>query len=147
MRPHILLLNGPNLNLLGKREPHLYGSTNFESYFSGLVRQFSDLQLTYHQSNHEGHLLDWIHDYGFQVQGIIMNAGGLSHTSISIADALAAVNAPALEVHISNVFAREEYRHSSFLTAKCRGLISGFGLEGYRLALQYFRQMHFPHAK
>ncbi|TAF33749.1 MAG: type II 3-dehydroquinate dehydratase [Cytophagales bacterium] len=144
MKPHILLLNGPNLNLLGKREPHLYGTISFESYLSGLVRLFPDFQLTYHQSNHEGQLIDWVQDYGFKVQGIVLNAGGFSHTSIALADALTAVTAPAIEVHISNVFARESYRHHSYLSAKCKGVIAGFGLEGYKFALLHFRQMLFP---
>jgi 3-dehydroquinate dehydratase-2 len=133
----ILIINGPNLNLLGKREPGIYGNRSFVDYLKTLEEQFSDVQLRYFQSNHEGELLDKIHELGFEVDGIVINAGAYTHTSIAIADALSAVTAPAVEVHISNVHAREEFRHHSYLSAKCKGVIVGMGLMGYELAVRY----------
>ncbi|MCF0058255.1 type II 3-dehydroquinate dehydratase [Dyadobacter sp. CY356] len=134
----ILILNGPNLNLLGTREPTVYGNQSFEDYFKGLKNEFPKTQLHYYQSNHEGDLIDKIHEVGFTFDGIIVNAGGYSHTSIALADALSAVTTPAVEVHISNVYTREPYRHHSYLTDRCKGLVTGLGLKGYELALRYF---------
>jgi 3-dehydroquinate dehydratase-2 len=134
----ILILNGPNLNLLGTREPSVYGNQSFEDYFKSLKSEFPKIQLHYYQSNHEGDLIDKIHEVGFTFDGIIINAGGYSHTSVALADALSAVTTPAVEVHISNVFTREPYRHHSYLTDRCKGMISGLGLKGYELALRYF---------
>ncbi len=136
----ILIINGPNLNLLGRREPHIYGSTTFVDYLKTLEAQFSDLQLRYFQSNHEGELLDKIHELGFDVDGIVINAGALTHTSIALADALSAITAPAVEVHISNVHARESFRHYSYLSAKCKGVIVGLGLKSYELAIRYLME-------
>lgn len=133
----ILILNGPNLNLLGKREPHIYGSRTFVDYLKTVEEQFPDVQIHYFQSNHEGELLDKIHELGFTVDGIVINAGALTHTSIALADALSAITAPAVEVHISNVHARESFRHHSYLSAKCKGVIVGLGLQGYELAVRY----------
>ncbi|WP_128544638.1 type II 3-dehydroquinate dehydratase [Larkinella soli] len=133
----ILILNGPNLNLLGKREPEIYGNRSFVDYLQTVELVFPDIQIRYFQSNHEGELIDKIHELGFSVDGIVINAGALTHTSIALADALSAVTAPAVEVHISNVHARETYRHHSYLSAKCRGVIVGLGLMGYELAVRY----------
>lgn len=134
----IWIINGPNLNLLGKREPSTYGHRSFEDYFEELKKLFPQVQLEYFQSNHEGALLDKIHEIGFSARGIVLNAGALTHTSIALADALAAITTPAVEVHISNTHAREEFRHKSMISRVCKGVILGFGLESYRLALQYF---------
>ena len=138
-KKQILIVNGPNLNLLGKREPEIYGHQTFEQYFEILRDKFeSHVDLHYFQSNHEGALIDKIHEVGFTFDGIILNAGGLTHTSIALADAIAAVKTPTVEVHISNVHAREEYRHHSFLSKNCIGIIIGFGLRGYDFAIQTF---------
>lgn len=134
----IIIINGPNLNLLGKREPEVYGNTSFESYFNDLQKTFQQVTLTYYQSNVEGELINKLHEIGFSYDGIILNAGGYTHTSVAIADAIAAINTPVIEVHISNIFAREEYRHVSLLGKHCKGSISGFGLKSYDLALQSF---------
>lgn len=133
----ILVINGPNLNLLGQRETEIYGNQPFESYFETLHHQFDGHQLLYFQSNHEGRLIDKLHEAGFSIDGIVLNAGALTHTSIALADAVAAITTPVIEVHISNVHARESFRHHSFLSAKCTGSIVGLGLEGYRLAILY----------
>jgi 3-dehydroquinate dehydratase-2 len=134
----ILILNGPNLNLLGKREPTIYGSQSFEDYFETLKNTFPDIELHYFQSNHEGALIDQIHEIGFKFDGIIINAGGLTHTSVALADALSSVTTPAIEVHISNIHAREPFRHHSYLTSRCKGMICGLGLRGYELAVEWF---------
>ncbi|MEO6038528.1 MAG: type II 3-dehydroquinate dehydratase [Saprospiraceae bacterium] len=134
---NILVINGPNLNLLGRRETEIYGDRPFEAFFSELQPQFEGHALTYFQSNHEGLLIDKLHEAGFTVDGIVLNAGAFTHTSIALADAVAAIPAPVIEVHISNVHARESFRHHSFLSAKCKGSIVGLGLEGYRLAIAY----------
>jgi 3-dehydroquinate dehydratase II len=134
----LLIINGPNLNLLGKREPEIYGSQSFEEYFEILKGKFQEVELSYFQSNFEGALIDKIHEVGFSYDGIIINAGGLTHTSVSLADALGGVTTPAVEVHISNIHAREEFRKHSFLTPKCKGMICGLGLKGYELAVQWF---------
>ena len=135
----ILILNGPNLNLLGKREPGVYGTQSFEDYFETLKGAFPDVELHYFQSNHEGALIDKIHEVGFSFDGIIINAGGYTHTSVALADALSAVTTPAVEVHISNIHARESFRHHSYLTSRCKGMICGLGLKGYELAIRYFQ--------
>ncbi len=133
----ILIINGPNLNLLGKREPHLYGSRTFDDFFEELKAAFPQVTLEYFQSNSEGSLLDKIHEVGFFIHGIVINAGAYSHTSIAIADAISAIPAPVIEVHISNVHKREDFRHHAYLSASCIGSIVGLGLEGYRLAVQH----------
>jgi 3-dehydroquinate dehydratase II len=131
----VLVINGPNLNLLGKREPHIYGSTSFLEYFEELKNKYTDIDLSYYQSNIEGELINKIHEVGFSYDGIIINAGAYTHTSIALADAISGVTTPAYEVHISNVYAREEFRHKSYLSKVCKGIIVGFGLKGYELAL------------
>ncbi|MEM9886120.1 MAG: type II 3-dehydroquinate dehydratase [Bacteroidota bacterium] len=133
----IIIINGPNLNLLGKRETSIYGTSRFEDYFETLKMQFKDVvQLTYFQSNHEGVLLDKLHEVGFSYDGIVLNGGAYTHTSIAIADAIAAISTPVIEVHISNVYARESFRHRSYFSANCKGVILGVGLMGYELAVQ-----------
>ena len=139
---NIHILNGPNLNLLGKREPHIYGSLTFQDYLKELEQQFSPHSMHYFQSNHEGALLDTLHDVGFTSDGIILNAGGLTHTSVALADAVSAITAPVIEVHISRVHAREAFRHHSYLSPVCVGTITGLGLSGYALALQYLLDYH-----
>lgn len=132
---HIVILNGPNLNLLGQREPGIYGLQSFEIYLKTLESLFPAVQFTYFQSNVEGELINKLHDVGFNADGIIFNAGGYTHTSVAIADAVAAVKAPVVEVHISNVHAREEFRHTSLMAKNCLGVITGFGMDSYRLAI------------
>jgi 3-dehydroquinate dehydratase II len=134
----IIIINGPNLNLLGTREPGIYGAQTFESFFEQLTQAFSKVELTYFQSNHEGELVSKLQEVGFSFDGIILNAAAYTHTSVAIADAIAAISTPVIEVHISNIHAREAFRYHSFLTKNCVGMITGLGLEGYRLALQYF---------
>lgn len=134
---HIHIINGPNLNLLGKREVDIYGNQNFESYIEKLKQDFSTHTLTYFQSNIEGELVNNIQEFGFTANGIVINPAAYSHTSLAMADAIAAINCPVVEVHISNIFAREAYRHHSFISSKVRGVISGLGLEGYRLGIEY----------
>lgn len=131
----ILILNGPNLNLLGRREPDIYGHQSFATYFQELQRKYPDVNLTYYQSNIEGELINKIHEVGFTYDGIILNAGAYTHTSVAIADAISAVSTPVVEVHISNTAKRESFRHTSFLSGVCRGVIMGFGLDSYELAL------------
>ena len=132
----IAVINGPNLNLLGVREKSIYGDTSFDSYFAGLKSRFENVELTYFQSNCEGSIIDEIHRVGFDVDGIVLNAGAYTHYSIAIADAIRAVKAPVVEVHISNVHRREEYRHVSMIAPACRGVIAGFGLKSYDLAVE-----------
>lgn len=134
----ILIINGPNLNLLGIREPELYGSTSFESYLKKLRSRYPRITLEYFQSNVEGEIINALHNAGFLYEGIILNAGGYAHTSVAIADAIRAISTPVVEVHISNTFAREPFRHISFLAANVKGSIIGFGLESYRLAVESF---------
>jgi len=134
----IIIINGPNLNLLGKREPEVYGQTSFESYFTDLEKVFPQIELSYYQSNVEGELINKLHEVGFSCNGVILNAGGYTHTAVALADAVAAITTPVVEVHISNVFAREEYRHVSLISKHCVGSISGFGLKSYELALNSF---------
>lgn len=132
----ILILNGPNLNLLGKREPEIYGSQPFEDYFRELQAQFPNQALEYYQSNHEGALLDKLHEVGFSYDGIVLNAGAYTHTSVALGDAIAGISTPVIEVHISNVHQREAFRHHSCLSAHCAGVIVGLGLQGYALGVQ-----------
>jgi 3-dehydroquinate dehydratase II len=136
----ILLLNGPNLNLLGKREPGIYGSQTFDAYFADLKSRYPEVELHYFQSNHEGALLDKIHEVGFSFDGIVLNAGAYTHTSVALADAIKAVTTPVVEVHISNVFAREAFRHHSYLSPVCKGTLTGFGIQGYEMALRYLTE-------
>jgi 3-dehydroquinate dehydratase-2 len=135
----IQIINGPNLNLLGIREPDKYGNMNFDFYLENLRPQFSDCEISYYQSNREGDLIDKIHETGFTADGIVLNAGAYTHTSIALRDAITAVKTPVVEVHISNVHARENFRHVSMISAVCRGVIAGFGLDSYRLAVEAIR--------
>lgn len=132
----IQIINGPNLNLLGKREPGVYGSQSFESFFEELKAKYPQEELLYFQSNSEGAIIDKIHETGFTLDGIILNAGAYTHTSVAIADAIRSVTAPVIEVHISNVFKRETFRHHSYLSEACKGCIVGFGMDSYRLAVE-----------
>ncbi|HOS46453.1 MAG: type II 3-dehydroquinate dehydratase [Bacteroidales bacterium] len=134
----IQIINGPNLNLLGKREPSLYGNQPFEVYFDELKTKYPQIDLFYFQSNIEGEIVNKLHEVGFDFDGIIINAGAYTHTSIAIADAIRAIKTPTIEVHISNVYQREAYRHSSYLSEVCKGCILGFGLDSYRLAIESF---------
>ena len=136
MKLHII--NGPNLNLLGIREPEIYGTQGFDAFFEQLQAEFPDHEISYFQSNVEGELINNLQEVGFSSDGIILNAGAYTHTSIAIGDAVAAIKTPVLEVHISNVFSREEYRHVSFIAQKAIGIVSGLGLNGYRLAILHF---------
>ena len=133
---HIEIINGPNLNLTGKREPAIYGHTTMEEMVDSLRQQFLDVEIGYYQSNVEGELINRLHEVGFTADGIILNAGGYSHTSVAIHDAVAAITTPVVEVHISNIYAREEYRRHSLLSEVCLGVICGLGLNGYRYALE-----------
>ncbi|MDN5200609.1 type II 3-dehydroquinate dehydratase [Fulvivirgaceae bacterium BMA10] len=134
----ISVINGPNLNLLGVRETSIYGEKNFDEFYEALCNQFENVELEYYQSNIEGEIVNKLHEVGFDFQGIILNAGAYTHTSVAISDAIAGINTPVIEVHISNIYAREEFRHKSLISANCVGMISGLGLSGYELALQYF---------
>jgi 3-dehydroquinate dehydratase-2 len=135
---HIHIINGPNLNLLGKREPDIYGKETFDGFLERLKDQFSTWNLTYFQSNVEGEIINSLHEYGFKADGIVLNAGGFTHTSVAIGDAVAAITSPVIEVHISNVYARESFRHQSYIAPQAKGIIAGFGLDSYRLALHFF---------
>jgi len=134
----IQIINGPNLNLLGKREPGIYGSESFEEYLEKLEKQYPDVEITYYQSNVEGDIINKIQEVGFSSDGIILNAGGYTHTSVAIHDAIKSVSTQVIEVHISNVHAREDFRHQSLLARACWGIIAGFGLDSYRLAMEAF---------
>ncbi len=134
----ITILNGPNLNLLGIREPEIYGTKTFEDYFQEMKQRYSNIELDYYQSNVEGELINKLHEVGFTCDGIVFNAGGYTHTSVAIADAVASINSPVIEVHISNVNAREEFRHKSLMATNCKGVISGLGLFSYDAALLFF---------
>lgn len=136
------IINGPNLNLLGKREPEIYGNSTFEDYFVTLQRDFPMCELHYFQSNHEGVIIDHLHNIGFVSDGVVFNPGAYTHTSVALADAIAAISSPVIEVHISNTFARENFRHHSYVSPVAKGIIVGFGLDGYRLALQYLYTKH-----
>ncbi len=133
----IQIINGPNLNLLGKREPSVYGNQSFEDFFITLKTRFANVELLYYQSNVEGEIINKLHEVGFSFDGIIINAGAYTHTSVAIHDAIGAIKTPVAEVHISNVYAREEFRHKSLITSKCIGMITGFGMEGYAMAIEY----------
>ena len=135
----ILILNGPNLNLLGVREPGIYGNRDFDSFLDELRRRYPEHKLHYYQSNHEGDIIDRLQEYGFgMASGIVLNAGAYTHTSLAIADCISAIQTPVIEVHISNVHAREAVRHQSMISGVCRGVIAGFGLDSYRLAIEAF---------
>ena len=133
----IQIINGPNLNLLGKREPSVYGNQSFEEFFTSLKSRFANIELHYYQSNVEGEIINKLHEVGFSFDGIVINAGAYTHTSVAIHDAIGAIKTPVAEVHISNVYAREEFRHKSLITSKCVGMITGFGMEGYAMAIEY----------
>ena len=134
----ILIINGPNLNLLGTREPEVYGNRTFNDYFEELCKRYPQHELSYFQSNHEGVLIDKLHENGFSYDGIILNAGAYTHTSIALHDAIKGITSPVIEVHISNIHSREEFRHRSLIASACRGSIVGLGLDSYRLAIEYF---------
>ncbi|WP_298366664.1 type II 3-dehydroquinate dehydratase [uncultured Lutibacter sp.] len=134
----ILILNGPNLNLLGKREPEIYGSLTFEEYFKTLQKKYANIELYYYQSNIEGEIIDKLHEVGFNFDGVILNAGAYTHTSVAIGDAIKGIETPVIEVHISNVHSREDFRHISYITPVVKGVIAGFGLQSYDLALESF---------
>ena len=136
----IAIINGPNLNLLGKREPGVYGSTSFEEYFTGLQSMFPGVSFHYFQSNVEGELINELQAAARDHDGIILNPAGYTHTSVAIGDAIAAIKTPVVEVHISNIHARETFRHTSLITSKCAGMLTGFGLEGYAMAIKYFTE-------
>lgn len=133
----IMIINGPNLNLLGIREKGIYGSLSFEEFFQQLKSEHPEMEMKYYQSNVEGELINKLHETGFDHDGIILNAGGYTHTSVALSDAVAAITTPVIEVHISNIYAREEYRHTNLLSKNCQGLIAGFGLAGYAMALNH----------
>jgi len=137
----VTIINGPNLNLLGRREPGIYGNQSFEDFLITLKSRFTDVTIKYVQSNIEGELINMLHSCMDRTNGIILNAGGYTHTSVAIADAVGAIGVPVIEVHISNILAREDYRKTSFISAKCIGSISGLGLNGYGLAIQHFLDM------
>lgn len=134
----LLIINGPNLNLLGKREKSIYGESSFEDYFNELKQSFPNVDFEYYQSNVEGELINKLHEVGFSYNAIVMNAGAYTHTSIGISDAIAGIETPVIEVHISNVYAREEYRHQSLMAKNCIGVIAGMGLNSYKLAVEHF---------
>ena len=134
----LLIINGPNLNLLGKREKSIYGESSFEDYYKGLQNNYPKIEFEYYQSNVEGELINKLHEVGFSYDAIVMNAGAYTHTSIGISDAIAGIETPVIEVHISNVYAREEYRHQSLMAKNCIGVIAGMGLNSYKLAVEHF---------
>jgi 3-dehydroquinate dehydratase II len=137
----IQIINGPNLNLLGKRETSIYGNQSFEEFHGLLKKRFPSIEIHYYQSNVEGEIINKLHEVGFSFDGIILNAGAYTHTSVAIHDAVAGIKTPVVEVHISNVYGREEYRHKSLITSKCVGMLTGFGMEGYAMALNYFKEI------
>lgn len=134
---HLIIINGPNLNLVGKREPHIYGTIGFNEFVPQLKEKYQKIKITYHQSNHEGDLIDWLHQYGFNSDGIILNPGAYTHTSIALADAIKAIEVPVIEVHLSNIYEREDFRHNSFITKVCVVSFTGMGLQGYISAIEY----------
>jgi len=134
----LIIINGPNLNLLGEREPGIYGSQSFEVFFEALQKKYSSIGLYYYQSNVEGELINKLQEVRNDFDGVILNAGGYTHTSVALADCIAAIKIPVIEVHISNIHAREEYRHNSLIASRCKGSVTGFGLDSYRLALESF---------
>jgi 3-dehydroquinate dehydratase-2 len=133
---NIQIINGPNLNLLGIREKSIYGDSSFETYLEDLRKRYANITINYYQSNVEGEIINKLHEVGFSCDGIVINAGAYTHTSVAIADAIAGIKTPVIEVHISNVYKREEFRHKSLLAASCKGVIAGFGLDSYRLAVE-----------
>ena len=135
----IQIINGPNLNLLGVREPEIYGSLSFEDYLQELIKCFPDIEISYFQSNTEGEIINKLHETGFSSDGIILNAGAYTHTSIAIHDAIKSISTPVIEVHLSNIYAREPFRHQSMLSGVCKGIVAGFGMDSYRLALEAFK--------
>ena len=135
----LIIINGPNLNLLGKRETSIYGNQSFEDYFEELKSKYKGIKLEYYQSNIEGELIDKLHEVGFSYDGIIINAGAYRHTSVGIGDAIKGINTPVVEVHISNTFSRESFRHESFISPNAKGVVLGFGLNSYELALNSFQ--------
>lgn len=137
----IQIINGPNLNLLGKREPSIYGDKSFDDFFEELKKKHPQISLHYFQSNHEGEIIDKIHEIGFDFDGVLLNAGAYTHTSIAIADAISAVKVPVIEIHLSNVHAREEFRHKSFMAKVCKGVVAGFGLKSYEMGLFYLTSL------
>ena len=139
LKMKIQIINGPNLNLLGVREPEIYGSLSFEDFLKELVQSFPDTEISYFQSNIEGEIINKLHETGFSFDGIILNAGAYTHTSIAIRDAIKSISTPVIEVHLSNIHARESFRHESMLVAVCKGVIAGFGMDSYRLAIEAFQ--------
>lgn len=137
---NIVIINGPNLNLVGRREPEVYGNRSMDTFVESLKERHADIRLDYYQSNVEGEIINKIQEVGFSCDGIVLNAGGYSHTSVAIRDAVASVDVPTVEVHISNIFAREEFRHQSLLSAVCRGMVCGLGLEGYDYAIESLKK-------
>ena len=135
---NIQIINGPNLNLLGVREKSIYGDSSFEDYLTELRKRYANITINYYQSNVEGEIINKLHEVGFSCDGIVINAGAYTHTSVAIGDAIAGIKTPVIEVHISNVYKREEFRHKSLLAANCKGVIAGFGLDSYRLAVENF---------
>lgn len=135
---NIQIINGPNLNLLGVREKSIYGDSSFEDYLVTLRERYTNITINYYQSNVEGEIINKLHEVGFSCDGIVINAGAYTHTSVAISDAIAGIKTPVIEVHISNVYKREEFRHKSLLAANCRGVIAGFGMDSYRLAVENF---------
>ena len=136
---NVIIINGPNLNLLGKRQPEIYGHNDFDNFLIDLKTKFKNFNITYYQSNVEGEIIDKLHEVGFQIEGIVLNAAAYTHTSIGIGDAVASITSPVIEVHLSNTFSREEFRHKSFISKYAKGVIVGFGLNSYNLALESFR--------
>jgi 3-dehydroquinate dehydratase-2 len=135
---NIIIINGPNLNLLGKRQPEIYGHNDFDNFLIDLKTKFQDFNITYYQSNIEGEIIDKLHEVGFSIDGIILNAAAYTHTSVGIGDAVASIESPVIEVHISNTYAREDFRHKSYISPNAKGVILGFGLKSYELALNSF---------
>ncbi|MDO6761563.1 type II 3-dehydroquinate dehydratase [Tamlana sp. 2_MG-2023] len=140
----IIIINGPNLNLLGKREPEIYGNLTFEDYLETLKAKYSNIELSYYQSNVEGELINKLHEVGFSYDGIILNAGAYTHTSVAIGDAIKGIETPVIEVHISNTFSREEFRHQSYISPNAKGVILGFGMQSYELAIQSIAPPNLP---
>ena len=136
---NIIIINGPNLNLLGKRQPEIYGYNDFDNFLIELKTKFKDFNITYYQSNIEGEIIDKLHEVGFDIDGIILNAAAYTHTSVGIGDAVASIDTPVIEVHISNTYARENFRHKSYISPNAKGIILGFGLKSYELAISSFR--------
>ena len=134
----IIIINGPNLNLLGRREPAVYGNLTFEEFFKNLTKKYADVELSYYQSNVEGELINKLHEVGFNYDGIVLNAGAYTHTSVAIGDAVKGIDTPVVEVHISNVYSREDFRHTSYIAPNATGVIAGFGLQSYELAMESF---------